>query len=83
PVSATEHPRPMTAPGVREETTVPLRYKANGSAGMTDTSLVRARGVCDATVASPLLSMVRRSSATVVSGASRIPFDRSIPDRRL
>jgi hypothetical protein len=33
----------MTAPGVREETTVLLRYKANGSAGMTDLSLVRAR----------------------------------------
>ncbi|MFN9029751.1 MAG: IS110 family transposase, partial [Betaproteobacteria bacterium] len=27
--------------------------------------------------------MVRRSSATVVSGVSRIPFDRSSPDRRL
>jgi hypothetical protein len=30
----------MTAPGVREETMVLLRYKANGSAEMTDTSLV-------------------------------------------
>jgi len=27
----------MTAPGVREETMVLLRYKANGSAEMTDT----------------------------------------------
>ena len=43
---------------------VQLRYKANGSAVMTDTSLVRARGVDGATVASPLLSMVRRSSAS-------------------
>jgi hypothetical protein len=73
----------MPAPGVREETMVLLRYKANGSAVMTDTSLVRARGVDGATVASPLLSMVRRSSATVVSGASRIPFERSSRDRRL
>jgi hypothetical protein len=39
--SASEHPRPMSVPGVREETLV--RYKANGSAVMTDTSLVRAR----------------------------------------
>jgi hypothetical protein len=28
----------MTAPGVREETMVLLRYKAHGSAVMTDTS---------------------------------------------
>jgi len=41
----------MNAPGVREETMVLLRYKVNGSAGMTDTSLVRARGVRSATVA--------------------------------
>jgi hypothetical protein len=47
----------MTAPGVREEATVLLRYKANGSAVMTDTSLVRARGVRSATVVSPLLSI--------------------------
>jgi hypothetical protein len=73
----------MPAPGVREETMVLLRYKANGSAVMTDTSLVRARDVRSATVASPLLSMVRRSSATVVSGASRIPFERSSRFRRL
>jgi hypothetical protein len=33
----------MTAPGVREETTALLRYKANGSADMTDTSLVGGR----------------------------------------
>lgn len=35
----------MTAPGVREETAVLLRSKANGSAEMTDTPLVRACGV--------------------------------------
>ena len=33
----------MTAPGVREETMELLRYKVNGSAVMTDTSLLRAR----------------------------------------
>jgi transposase len=67
----------MTAPGVREETMVlALRYKVNGSAVMTDPALVRA-------VASPLESMVRDSSATVVSGASRIPFVRSSRIRRL
>jgi transposase len=66
----------MTAPGVREETMVQLRYKVNGSAVMTDPALVRA-------VASPLESMVRDSSATVVSGASRIPFVRSSRIRRL
>jgi hypothetical protein len=67
----------MTAPGVREEAMVlPLRYKVNGSAVMTDPALVRA-------VASPLESMVRDSSATVVSGASRIPFVRSSRIRRL
>jgi transposase len=73
----------MPAPGVREETMVLLRYKANGSAVMTDTSLVRARGVVGRHGASPLLSMVRRSPATVVSGVSRIPFERSSRDRRL
>jgi hypothetical protein len=71
----------MTAPGVREETMVLLRYKVNGSAVMTDTSLVRARGVDGRR--SPLLSMVRESSATVASGASRIPFERSSRYRRL
>jgi transposase len=76
----------MTAPGVREETMVVvllLRYKVNGSAVMTDTSLVRARGVDGRHGASPLLSMVRRSSATVVSAAMRIPFERSSRFRRL
>ncbi|MFN9007359.1 MAG: hypothetical protein ACK5ZF_18925, partial [Betaproteobacteria bacterium] len=73
----------MTAPGVREETGVLLRYKVNGSAEMTDTSLVRARGVVRRRGASPSLSMVRRSSATVVSGGSRIPLKRSSRDRRL
>jgi hypothetical protein len=33
-----------------------LRYNVNGSAEMIDTSLVRARGVHNATVASPLVS---------------------------
>jgi len=45
-----------------------MQYKVNGSAEMTDTSLVRARGVIGRRGASPSLSMVRRSSATVVSG---------------
>jgi len=72
----------MTAPGVREETMGMLRYKASGGAVMTDTSLVRARGVDGRHGASPLLSMVRISSATVVSGASRIPFERSSRYRR-
>ncbi len=39
---ATEHPNPAGGPGVPEETD--LRYKVNGSAEMTDKSLVRARG---------------------------------------
>jgi hypothetical protein len=73
----------MTAPGVREERGVLLRYKVNGSAEMTVTSLVRARGVVGRRGASPSLSMVGRSSATVVSGESRIPFKRSSRDRRL
>ncbi|WP_374616963.1 hypothetical protein, partial [Thauera aminoaromatica] len=39
-----EHPiRASRTPGVPEETT--MAYKENGSAAMTDTSLVRARGV--------------------------------------
>ena len=70
-----EHPKPMNVPGVREETV--LRYKVNGSAEY-DRHVIgaspwffRRHGV------SPLLSMVRDSSATVVSGASRIPFERS------
>jgi len=52
-----------------------MRYKVNGSAEMTDPALVRA-------VASPLESMVRESSATVVSAAMRIPFRRSSRFRR-
>jgi len=70
----------MNVPGVREETV--LRYKVNGSAeddrqviGASSRRL-RRRG------ASPFLSMVRDSSATVVSGASRIPFERSSRIRR-
>ena len=42
----TEPPKPVNVPGVRGETA--MRYKVNGSAEMTDTSLVRARGVSDA-----------------------------------
>jgi hypothetical protein len=45
-----------------------MRYKVNGSAEMTDTSLVRAHGVIGRRAVSPLLSMVRESSATVASG---------------
>lgn len=69
----TEQLNPARGPGVPEETT--MRYKVNGSAEMTDTSLVRARGVIRRRVASPSLSMVRESSVTLVSGASRIPFE--------
>ena len=62
----------MTVPGVREEPlAVQLRYAVNGSAVMPDTSLVRARGIRSATVASPLLSMVRMLSATVGCGGDR------------
>ena len=53
-----------------------LRYKVSGSADMTDPSMVRA-------LANPLKSMVRDSSATVVSAAMRIPFMRSSRIRRL
>jgi len=59
-----------------------MRYKVNGSAEMTDTSLVRARGVIGRRLVSPLLSMVRESSATVASAAMRIPFERSSRIRR-
>ena len=47
-----------------------LQYNVSGSAEMTDLPLVRA-------CASPLISMVRESSATVASVAMRIPFERS------
>jgi transposase len=53
-----------------------VRYKVNGSADMTDPALVRA-------VASPLESMVRDSSVTVVSAVIRIPFRRSSRFRRV
>jgi hypothetical protein len=52
-----------------------MRYKVNGSVAMTDPAMVRA-------VASPLESMVRDSSATVVSAEMRIPFKRSSRMRR-
>lgn len=78
---ASEHPiRASRTPGVPEETT--MAYKENGSAAMTDTSLVRARGVRGRCGASPTLSMVRESSATVVSTAMCIPFERSSRNRR-
>jgi hypothetical protein len=54
-----------------------MRYKVNGSAEMTDTSLVRTHGVIGRCAVSPQLSMVRESSATLVSAAMRIPFVRS------
>lgn len=72
----------MTGPAVRKETTASLSYKVNGSTAMTDQSLVRARDVCSAAIASPLLNMVRDLSATVIAGASRIPFVRSSRIRR-
>ena len=59
-----------------------MGYKGNGDAEMTDTSLVRVRGVSRRRSASPSLSMVRESSVTLVSGASRIPFERSSRFRR-
>ena len=46
-----------------------MDYKVNGSAEMTDTSLVRACGVIARRGASPSLNMVRESSVTLVSGA--------------
>lgn len=59
-----------------------MSYKVNGSAEMTDTSLVRAHGDSRRLGASPPESMVRESSVTLVSGASRIPFERSSRFRR-
>ena len=79
--AVSEHPiRASRTPGVPEETT--MAYKENGCAAMTDTSLVRARGVRGRCGASPTLSMVRESSATVVSTAMCIPFERSSRNRR-
>ncbi len=49
---------------------------------MTDPSLVRARGVIGRHGVSPHLSTVRESPASVASGASRIPFERSSRIRR-
>lgn len=59
-----------------------MRYKVNGRAEMADTSLVRAHGESPRLGVSLSLSMVRESSVTVVSGASRIPFERSSRIRR-
>jgi hypothetical protein len=62
-----------------------MRYKVNGSAEMTDPSLVRASWwLAAAVVRARLQSMVRESSATVVSGSDaasrlrdRVEFDAS------
>ena len=50
---------------------------------MSDASMVRARSGDSLGGASPRESMVRASSATVASGASRIPFRRASRFRRL
>ncbi|HRA64182.1 MAG TPA: transposase, partial [Burkholderiaceae bacterium] len=71
----------LAVPGVRGETT--LRYKVNGSAEMTEIALVRARSGDSRCGASPPESLVRESSATVVSTAMCIPFMRSSRIRRL
>jgi len=60
-----------------------LRYKVDGSAEMIDDALVRVRRGCSRCGASPLESMVRGSSATVVSAATCVSFMRSIRIRRL
>lgn len=73
--------RPARVPGVPEE--AGMRYKVNGGAEMSDTSLVRARSVERRIVASPSLSMVRNSSVTLVSAAMPIPFERWSRFRRL
>ena len=73
-------PGPPIVPGVPEETL--LRYNTGGSALMTGRSLVPAYDVTARRVASPVHSMVRESSVTLVSGASRIPFERSSRFRR-
>jgi len=75
-----EQPNPARGPGVPEETT--MRYKVSGDAEMTDTSWVRVRGVSPRRSASPSLSLVRESSVRLVSGVSRIPFERSSRFRR-
>jgi len=64
---------PVPGAGVRGETTV--GYKVSGGAEMTDYPLVRA-------CASPLISVVRDSSATLASAAMCIPFKRSSRIRR-
>ena len=51
-----------------------MDYNENDSAKMTGTPLERARGALPRRKASPVPSMVRESSATLVSGASRIPL---------
>ena len=71
----------LAVPGVRGETV--LRYKVNGSAEMTDKALVRARSGDCRCGASPPESLVRESSAAVVSTVMCIPFMRSSRIRRL
>jgi hypothetical protein len=56
-----------------------MTYNVGSSAAMTDNPLVRAYDAGKRREASPGLSMVRESSVTVASGASRIPFERSSP----
>ena len=70
----------LSGRAVRGETI--LRYKVNGSAEMTDASMVRACSGYRRCGASPRESMVRGSSSTVASGASRIPFKRVSRIRR-
>jgi hypothetical protein len=72
--------RRIVVPGVREETT--LRYKVNGSAEMTEIHWCEPAAVT-AVVARARLSLVRESSATVVSTVMCIPFMRSSRIRRL
>ncbi len=57
--TASERPKRMPAPAVREETMVHLRHKVNGSAELTDSTWVRARSAVGRCGVSPLLSMVR------------------------
>jgi integrase len=72
----------IRAPGIPGGETT-LRYKVNGSAEMTEIALVRARSGDSRCGASPPESLVRESSATVVSTVMCIPFMRSSRIRRL
>jgi transposase len=59
-----------------------MDYNENDSASLTVGTLVRACGVDPRHQASPINSLVRESSVTLVSGASRIPFESSSRNRR-